>query len=117
MNAAELQSRLRSVPVPERTEEYWNDFPATVRVQLPKRERYEFAPRNVWRLRLARAGALALAIGLICVGERFHPLHGASEALNRGRENVRVHFAQMETGLRLLMFNPHGMGYLLAEAN
>jgi hypothetical protein len=117
MNDAELQARLRSIPVPERTEDYWNDFPASVRVQLRKQERYEMVQPSVWRLRLARAGALVLAVGLIYVGERFHPLHSASAALDRGRENVQVEFARLETGLRLMMFNPHGMGYLLAEAN
>ena len=37
MNLADLEARLKSVRVPERTEEYWNDFPARVRGQLRRR--------------------------------------------------------------------------------
>ena len=34
MNDFELKSKLKNVPVPERTEGYWDDFPARVRSQL-----------------------------------------------------------------------------------
>jgi hypothetical protein len=116
MNDSELKSALQSVRVPERSAEYWNDFPPDIRRQLPRMQR-EFAPRSVWRPRLQWAGGLALAVALMYVGERFHPLETASQAITKHERNLRVQVAQLESGLRLLMFNPHGMGYLLAEAN
>lgn len=116
MNDFDLESRLKSVPLPERSEEYWNDFPSQVRGQLRRQQR-EFPPRSVWRPRLALAGGLALAVTLLYVGERFHPLETASKAITRHEHKLRLQVAQVESSLRLLMFNPHGMGYLLAEAN
>jgi hypothetical protein len=116
MTDAELQARLRSVPVPERAEEYWNEFPSHIRFQLPK-ERREFTPRNVWRPRLKLAGGLALALALIWVGERYQPLQTASRAITKHEHQIKDQLARLEKGARLLMFNPRGMGYLLAEAN
>jgi hypothetical protein len=116
MNDFDLESKLRSVPMPERTEDYWSDFPARVRLQLPK-ERREFAPRNVWRPRLQWAGGLALALALMWVGERYQPLQAASQAITRHEQQIRTQLARLEAGVRILVFNPHGMGYLLAEAN
>lgn len=116
MNDSELQARLRSVPVPERSEEYWNAFPSHVRYQLP-RERHAYAPRSVWRPRLKLAGGLALALALMWVGERYQPLQTASNAITRHEQQLRTQIARLEAGMRTLMFNPHGMGYLLAEAN
>ena len=116
MNLADLESRLKSVPVPERSEEYWNDFPSRIRVQL-RREQRECAPRNVWRPRLAWAGGLALAVALMWVGERFHPLQTASAAITKQQRQLHTQLVQLETGLQQLMLNTHGMGYLLAEVN
>jgi len=116
MNDFELASRLKSVRTPERTEEYWNDFPARVRVQL-RREPSVFSPHRVWWPRLKLAGSLALALGLMWFGERFHPLQTASAAITRQSHDLRGEIARLETGLRLVAFNPHGMSYLLAETN
>ncbi len=116
MNDFELEASLKSVQLPERSEEYWNDFPSRVRVQL-RHSPGEFKPRSVWRPRFQWAGAFALALALMYVGERFHPLETASKAITKHEHNLRLQVAQLESGLRILMFNPHGMGYLLAEAN
>jgi hypothetical protein len=116
MNNFDLDAKLKSVPVPERAEEYWNDFPSQVRMQL-RRSGAEFAPQNVWRPRLQWAGGLALALVLVWVGERFHPLQATSQAIAKQEKNLRMQLVQLDAGLHLLMFNPHGMGYLLAEAN
>ena len=116
MKLSDLESRLKSVPVPERSAEYWDDFPSRIRVQL-RREHREFAPRSVWRPRLAWAGGLALAVALMWVGERFHPLETASVALTKQQRQLHAQFVQLETGLQQLMLNKHGMGYLLAEVN
>ncbi len=116
MNDLELAARLNSVRAPERSEEYWNDFPARIRVQL-RCAQPDVLSGNVWRPRLKLAGSLAMALGLMWFGERFHPLQTASNAITRQSHSFRVEFARLEKGLSLVAFNPHGMGYLLAEAN
>ena len=118
MNDSELKSLLRNAPVPERSEEYWDDFPAQLRMQL-RRERHEVAPLNTrplnaWRPRLAWAGGFALAV-FMCI--QFHALQHASAAITKHERQLHTQVAQIESGLQLLMFNPHGMGYLLADAN
>ena len=116
MNDFELNAKLKNVPLPERTEAYWNDFPAQVRVQLPRESR-AFAPQRVWRPRLQWAGGLALALALIWVGERFHPLQSASAAITKQERQIRLQVKRLETGMRTLVFNPRGMGNLLYETN
>lgn len=114
MNDIELESKLKSVRVPERTEEYWNDFPSRVRVQLP-RERREFAPQSAWRPRLAWAGGLALAVTLVVVCIQFHPLRTMSLAITKQQQQFHAQLARLDTGLHKLMLNTDGMGYLLTE--
>jgi len=116
MNDFELESKLRSVRVPERPEEYWNDFPSRVRVQLP-RERREFAPRNAWRPRLAWAGGLALAVALVIFCIQFHPLQTVSLAITKQQRQFHAQLARLDIGLHKLMLNTDGMGYLLTEAD
>lgn len=114
MNDIELESKLKSVRVPERTEEYWNDFPSRVRVQLP-RERREFAPQSAWRPRLAWAGGLALAVTLVVVCIQFHPLRTMLLAITKQQQQFHAQLARLDTGLHKLMLNTDGMGYLLTE--
>jgi len=116
MNDFELESKLKDVRVPERTEEYWNDFPSRVRVQL-RRERREFAPQSVWRPRLEWAGGLALAVALVFVCVQFHPLQTMSLAITKQQRQFHTQLVRLDAGLHKLMLNTDGMGYLLTEAN
>ncbi len=116
MNDRDLESKLKSVRVPERSEDYWEDFPARLRVQL-RREQPAVLVRSAWRPRLVWAGGFALAVALLYVGERFHPLQTASDSITKHQQQFRVQVARLESGLQQLMLSPHGMGYLLAEAN
>ena len=116
MNDFDLESKLKSAPVPERTDEYWNDFPARIRVQL-RRERIEPAPSNAWRPRLAWAGGFALAMAMTFVCVEYHPLRAASVAITQKERRFHAQFARLDAGLHVLMFNPHGMGNLLGEAD
>ena len=116
MNDFDLESKLKSVRVPERPEEYWSDFPSRVRVQLP-RERREFVPQSARRPRLAWAGGLALAAVLVFVCIQFHPLQTLSLAITKQQQHFHAHLARLDAGLHVLMLNTDGMGYLLAEAN
>ena len=114
MNDFELESKLKSVRVPERPDEYWNDFPSRVRVQLP-RERREFAPPSAWRLRLAWAGGFALAVALVFACVQFHPLQTVSLAITKQQRQFHAQLARLDAGLHKLMLNTDGMGYLLTE--
>jgi len=116
MNDFELESKLKSVRVPERTEAYWEDFPSRVSVQLP-RERRGFAPQRAWGLRLARAGGFALAVALVFACVEFHPLRAVSLAITKQQRQIHAQLARLDTGLHKLMLNTDGMGYLLTEAN
>ena len=116
MNDFELESKLKSLRVPERPEEYWNDFPSRVRVQLTS-ERREFAPQSVRRPRLAWAGGFALAVALVFVCVQFHPLQTASLAITKQQRQFHAQLARLDAGLHVLMLNTGGMGYLLTEAN
>ncbi len=116
MKDFELDAALKSISVPERPEEYWDHFPAQVRINL-RRPNREPAARAFWRPRLVWAGgfALAMVVGILCV--RFHPLEASSQAISSHEMHLRAQLAQLNAGLHVLMFNPHGMGYLLTDAN
>jgi NMD protein affecting ribosome stability and mRNA decay len=116
MNDFDLESKLKSAPVPERTEEYWEDFPSRVRLQLC-RERQEFTPQRTWRPRLAWAGGLALVVALVFVCVEFHPVQATAAAIASHEQHLRAHLARLDAGLHALVLNTDGMGYLLAEAN
>jgi hypothetical protein len=116
MNNAELESKLKCVPVPERPEEYWAEFPSRVRVQL-RRERPEFVPRPTWHIRPAWAGSFALAMTLVLVCLQYHPLQAASATVTRHERHLSAQLARLDTGLHRLILNTDGMGYLLGEAN
>ena len=114
MNDLDLESKLKSLRVPERTEEYWDDFPSHVRLQL-HRSRPELSPRSFGGLRFACAGCFALALILVCF--EFHPLQTVSLAIAKQERHFHMQLARLDTGLHKLMLNTDGMGYLLAEAN
>jgi hypothetical protein len=116
MNDFDLEKKLKNVCVPERKDEYWDDFPSRIRVQL-RRERREFTAQSVRHPRLAWAGGLALTMALVCVCLELHPLRTTTNAIAWHEQHFRAHLAQLETGLHRLMLNTDGMGYLLAEAN
>jgi len=114
MNDSELKSALKSVPLPERTNEYWDDFPSRIRTQLPRESREArlesaLSPRWVWAVRFAAAAALVL----VCV--QFHPLRTAASAFARRERQIQMQLARFDAGLRVLMLDQHGMSYLVTE--
>jgi hypothetical protein len=114
MNLADLEARLKSVRVPERSEEYWNDFPARVRGQLRRRapateSRVSWLPQLAWGL---GAGFVGLVIGLLVLSP---PLERASHAIFQKEQFVRQQLAMLPCHLRVLMADEHGLHYLVAE--
>ena len=62
MNDFDLDAKLKSLCVPERTEEYWNDFPAQVRGQL-HRAFPELPPQSTGGWQLAWASGVGSGAG------------------------------------------------------
>lgn len=116
MNNSELEAKLRSVPVPARSKEYWEDFPGRVRFQL--RRRSPAVPeRASWLIRFAWATNIAFTVALVLVCSQYHPLHAASVAWTERQHGWEMRLARLDAGLHKLMLNTDGMGYLLAEPN
>lgn len=116
MNDFDLESKLKSVRVPARTEEYWEDFPSRVRSQL-RPAAAGWRAQNLWLPRLARAGGYALALALVFVCIQFHPVQSAAAAITKHERQFRAQLAQLDAGLRVIMLNQHGMSYLVSEKN
>ena len=114
MNDFELESKLKSVPLPERSEDYWENFPSQVRWGLrraaPKQKVSEsWFPRFVWRLEV---GFACLVVGLLVLNQ---PLKAASSAIFKNERIVRQQLAELPIHLRILMADEHGLHYLVAE--
>jgi hypothetical protein len=116
MNDSDLESKLKSVPVPERPEEYWNDFPSRVGMQL-RRPQAEFRPSRAPRLRLIPGWSFAVAAILFLLCLQYRPVRAASAALTRYERGFHAKLVRLDTGLNRLMLNTDGMGYLLTDPN
>jgi hypothetical protein len=114
MNDFDLDSKLKNVPLPERTEEYWENFPAQVRLNL-RRAATRPAAGNLWLPRLAWAGGFALVLIFGIWFAQFQPLKTASVAISKNEKHFRMELAQFQTKLRVFMRDEHGMHYLIAD--
>ncbi len=82
MNDFDLEARLKSVPLPRRPDEYWEDFPSQVRRQLnrtaPELEaRENQLPQFAWKMGM---GFACLVIGLLVLNQ---PLKAATSTLSK----------------------------------
>ena len=113
MNDSDLKARLKSVPVPERTEAYWEDFPTHVRGQLHRPARVELDgswwPQFAWKF---AAGTACVIFGLFIFNQ---PLKAASTAIFKKELAMRHQLAALPQHLRVLMADDHGMYYLVAD--
>jgi len=114
MNNFDLETTLKSVPLPERTEDYWENFPAGMRSHLrrtaPKRTVGESRlPQFAWRM---GAGLACLIMGLLVLGQ---PLKAASSAIFNKERIIRQQLAKWPKHLRTFMADEHGLHYLIAE--
>jgi hypothetical protein len=114
MNDFELESKLKSVPLPERSEDYWDNFPSQVRWRLrrtaPKQEVIEsWFPPFAWKMGI---GFVCLVVGLLVLNQ---PMKAASCAIFKNERIIRQQLAELPTHLRILMADEHGLHYLVAE--
>ena len=116
MNDSDLAAKLRSVPVPERSEEYWSEFPDRVRRQLPRVSASSAAaPRRNWRGPLVWSGDFALVAALVFVCLQYHPVQAAATVFIRQDRCFQAQLARLDAGLHRLVLDTDGMGYLLTE--
>lgn len=109
MNDFELESKLKNVRVPERSEDYWEIFPSQVRANL-RHVPTEFASRNLWLPRFAWHGGFALACALFVL-----VLWPSFNILLKNERMFRHEMAELPAHLRVLMTDEHGLHYLVAE--
>jgi hypothetical protein len=114
MTDFELESKLKGVPLPERSEDYWENFPPQVRWRLHRTAsklelRESWFPRFAWRMGV---GFACLVIGLLVLNQ---PLKAASCAVFKNEKIIRQQLAELPTHLRVLMADEHGLHYLVAE--
>jgi hypothetical protein len=108
MNDLELKSKLKSVRVPERPVDYWENFPSQVRVNL-RRAPVAFALRKTFWPRLAWAGGFAFGCLFLCM--TLAPVHFAL----KNEKVIRRELAELPNHLRVFMADEHGMHYLIAD--
>jgi hypothetical protein len=108
MNDFELASKLKRVPLPERSPDYWENFPSQVRANL-RHAPIELAPRNLLLSQLAWCGGFALACALFVLA-----LWPSYNVLLKKERTFRHQLAELPTHLRVLMSDEHGLHYLVA---
>ena len=123
MNNAELDKVLKSAPVPERSADYWQDFPRQVLAALPRgtRRAARLDMPGWHRLTLARLTlaatvvAACLVIG-IALGSWRHRSPGLSASdLATARTYLREMEALFPNQVRAVVFEPSGPRLELAE--
>jgi len=114
MNEFDLEARLKSVPLPRRPDEYWEDFPSQVRRQLNRtapelEDREHWLPQFAWKMGL---GFACLVVGLLVLNQ---PLKAATCAMVKNERIIRQQLTQLPNHLRVFMADEHGLHYLIAE--
>ena len=114
MNDFDLEAKLKSVPLPERAEEYWENFPPRVRWQLRRAAPKSAVQENGWLPFACKisAGFACLVLGLLVFSQ---PLKATAGALFKNEKLVRQQLAELPSHLRIFMADEHGLHYLVAE--
>jgi hypothetical protein len=108
MNDFELESKLKSVPVPSRSEEYWEHFPFSVRSQL--RVALSQPPRRSLFPQLAWGGAIAVALLIMTL-----TVWPVFQVILKNEHTIRRELSQLPHHLHVFMADEHGMHYLIAD--
>jgi hypothetical protein len=114
MNDSELDKRLKSVPLPDRPEAYWDEFPFRVRGHL-RCAAVKPEAEGIWLPRLAWAGGCALALIFCLWCAHSGPVQTVADAIAHHGSHIRREFAQFETKLHVLMRDEHGLHQLIVE--
>ena len=117
MNDLELQARLKSAPLPTRSGDYWDDFPARVRRQLNGTPLPSLAPPAWPAARRWTTGFVLAAALVLLVGVQLHALQLTVAALHQHERVIHTQLARLDAGMHELMINTCGLGEMLTDAN
>jgi hypothetical protein len=114
MNEPDVDTLLRGARLPQRPDEYWDEFPSRVIRRLQAEKRGATRPRP-WRLgvSLAAAAACGLVVGFVIWHRRPAP-GGIQDALRDGRV-LRELQAQYPGRLRAIIQDEKGMHTQLSD--
>src|SRR4051794_17460263 len=115
MNGPELDQLLKSARVPERTDDYWNDFPkevtvairrqATVPVRPESKPLFNLGPLSAWGISVAAVCIIAgLALGLW----RAHQATALARQLVEARKYYGEIQALFPNQVRAIVFDGQG---------
>ena len=114
MNDLDLDARLKSVPLPQRPEEYWEDFPSKVRRQM-RRSAPDFEVQENLLPQFARKMGIGFACLVIALLVLNQPLKAATCAIFKNERIIRQELTQLPHHLRVFMADEHGLHYLIAD--
>jgi len=113
----DLDAQLRRLQTPERSAEYWADFPGRVTGELrarplprPNRARASWLPQLAWGFSLAFG---CFVLGYV-IGHNDGP-RGFTHSLLQNQRQFSVSLAQFPDRFRSLMLEERGMQKLLPE--
>jgi hypothetical protein len=114
MNDSELEGILRSTRAPERTEEYWEEFPGRVLSRLPRRQ-WEAPTKDPWLAAAAWGSALALACVMIGFGIG-HSDRQIFSGLLRREQNFRRELTVVPKQFCAMIQSERRLRYLVADS-
>jgi hypothetical protein len=115
MKRFDLDAELRSARVPERGEEYWENFPQRVALELQSTEPQASAP-NAWLHLMTWSGGAAVACLALALTLGFSSAPKViSCAMLHNKQEIRTTLTQFSERVETLMQNEHGMQWLLAD--
>jgi hypothetical protein len=115
MSDFDLDSEIKSIRVPPRDQEYWDDFAGRVMARartapVTSTAQESFAAGLWWAVRLAMA-CLMLEF---CLWESGMPRH-VSHVLRRDEQQLRQSVARLDSDLGRLMRDEHGLHKLVED--
>lgn len=115
MKRFDLNKELKSARVPERGEEYWENFPRRVTSEL-QREAPQAAVPSAWMHVMAWGGGVAFACLALSLTLGFSTAPKViSCAMYHNKQEIRMTLTQFSERVETFMQNEHGMQWLLAD--
>jgi 2-polyprenyl-6-methoxyphenol hydroxylase-like FAD-dependent oxidoreductase len=115
MNHFDLESKIKSVRVPERDAQFWQDLPQRVLARAQAAPERQPAPRRhcLFAILSSPFAVACLVLGL-CLWQSQMP-QAISRALLQDEREMRQTLAQFPARLDTLMRDEHGLHYLIQD--
>jgi hypothetical protein len=114
MNDADLKSRIKSLQVPQRDEEYWNSFSGQVLMQL-RQPVVQRAPEPSLMARVGWNASFALGCfaACFCIWQAY--TGPVSHAISKQQNEIRHALLRVHNNLSKVMRDEHGLHRLVEE--